>query len=360
MPDNVIEMVPAYSQPSTNKLYVFGWPSHYGGADTKLDNTLRLVNSFMDITVIPNQDMQLNQKEWYDQYTAMGINCISRDEFNKLGDKLDGFALALSNGSFTSGITLCRIAKEKGLKVLWGNEMMWNFPGELSCIKSGYIDAVLYSSKFNREVLENSYNDARPGIENYVVDNYIDPTRYPYKQRNNSQFAIGRLSRADKEKYSLDFPVFYESLGLKNVKYRVMAWDSKLHSIYKWHSFGSEWEFLAQEQEKVTDFLYSLDLFVYKLGHTFRESWGRTTVEAMLTGCVPVVPTGHNFAEFILQGKTGFMCETFEDYRSVCQELQRNPGLRNTIGKQASAYAGSVICDSKKHEEIWRRVFNVW
>jgi glycosyltransferase involved in cell wall biosynthesis len=137
-----------------------------------------------------------------------------------------------------------------------------------------------------------------------------------------------------------------------------MAWDKNVSNKYKWHYFGPEWDLLEAEQEDTLDFLHSLDLFVYRLGHTFRESWGRSTVEAMLSGCVPVVPIGHNFQEFIVQGVTGFMCKTYQEFKSVCQELQRNHSLRKKIAKQASAYAASVICNEEKHKDVWRRVFN--
>ena len=358
MSNKIIEMRPAKTSPRTNKLYVFGWPSHLGGADTKLDNTLQLCKDFLDITVIPNDCNQLKQ-DWKGIYESYGFKCISREDFIALPDELDGHAISMSNGSFTSGCTLCKLAKSKGLKVLWGNEMMWNFPGELDCIKNGYIDTVLYSSHFNRQCLEYSYLTANPQVEGIVVGNYIDPKKFAFKERKNDQFTIGRLSRSDTEKYSADFPVFYESLNLNNPKYRVMGWGENLKSKYAWHDFGPEWDLIPPEGENTLDFLYSLDVFVYKLGHKFRESWGRSTVEAMLSGCVPVVPTGHNFSEFIIQGKTGFMCETYEDFRNVCRELQNNHRLRRSIAKQASGYAASVICNEEKHTNVWRTVFNV-
>lgn len=357
-PDNIIEMVPANDNPRTNNLYVFGWPSYLGGADTKLDNTLRLVKDFMQITVIPNDCKQIKDRRWTDQYEALGFKCITREDFIAMPSRLDGYAISLSNGSFTSGCTLCKLAKEKGLKVIWGSEMMWHFPGELECVKNGLIDVVLYTSKFNRDCLEPGYIDANPAIESHIVGNYIDPKTFPFKERNNQQFTIGRLSRPDHEKYTADFPVFYESLELNNPRYRAMAWNKDVANRYKWHYFGPEWDLLEAEAETSLDFLYSLDLFVYRLGKTFRESWGRSTVEAMLTGCVPVVPIGHNFDEFIVQGVTGFMCKTFEEFRRVCQELQRNVPMRKQMAKQASAFAASVICNEDKHRQIWRRVFN--
>ena len=360
MPEDIIEFVQVRPETKSNRLYVFSWPSLYGGADTKLDHTLSILKNFMDITCIPNNSSQVNQQEWTQNLKEREIKFMTREEFISLPDKLDGHALAFSNGSFTSGITLCRLVKGKGLKVYWGSEMMWHFPGELECIKAGLIDTVLYTSQFNRQALEPKYLEANPKIESFIVGNYIDPIRFPYKERQNEKFTIGRLSRADPLKYSADFPVFYESLGLQNPRYRAMAWNKKLSEEYNWHYFGEEWDLLEPNEESTLDFLYSLDLFVYKLGHTFKESWGRSTVEAMLTGCIPIVPSGHNFKEFIIQEHTGFMCDTYEDFRNVCCDLQKNPQKRGTISKQASAFAASVICNPKKHESIWRNVFNVW
>lgn len=360
MEKNIIDMVPVKSSPKSNNLYVFGWPSHLGGADTKLHNTLCLIKDFMNITVIPNSCHQLKEKYWYDLYTKeYGFKCISREEFIAMPSRLDGFALSLCNPSFISGCTLCKLAKEKDLKVLWGNEMMWIFEGELECIKNGYIDTVLLTSKFNEEQLAKEYFKANPSIEAYIVSNYINPKDFPFRERNNDRFTIGRLSRADVDKYSFDFPLFYESLELENPKYRVMAWDEKLKNMFKWHRFGSQWDLLKPVQEDTLDFLYSLDLFIYKLGHKFLESWGRSTVEAMLTGCVPIVPSGHNFNEFIIQGFTGFMCDSFEDFKLAAQEMQKNVQLRKKIAKQSSAYAASVVCNEEKHKSIWRYVFNV-
>ena len=361
MTNKIIEFVQAKKETTSNKLYVFHWPSNYGGADTKLDHTLSILSKFMDIVCIPNDYRQLQQENWIESLESRGIKTMSREEFIALPDSLDGHAIAFSNGSFVSRLNLCSLAKSKGLKVYWGNEMMWHFPGELEQIKAGNIDVVLYTSKFNRKTLEPGYLNANPKVESYIVGNYIDSDRFPYKERQpKNNLTIGRLSRADTEKYSYDLPIFYESLGLKNAKYRIMAWNKRVAKMYDWHYFGDEWDLLPPNKESALDFLYSLDLFVYKLGHKFKESWGRSTVEAMLTGCIPIVPSGHNFEEFIIQGKTGFMCDTYEDYRNVCIELQNNSRRRYAISKQASVYASSVLCNKEKHEKIWRSVFNVW
>ena len=56
------------------------------------------------------------------------------------------------------------------------------------------------------------------------------------------------------------------------------------------HRFNARWDLLPKEAESQVDFLHSLELFVYSLDPNFRKSWGRSTVEAMLTGCGPLMP----------------------------------------------------------------------
>ena len=83
-----------------------------------------------------------------------------------------------------------------------------------------------------------------------------------------------------------------------------------MRDAYKHHRFDRRWDLLPKEAESQVEFLHSLDLFVYSLGPTFRESWGRSTVEAMLTGAVPLVPKGggHHLENLIPHGQGGFLC----------------------------------------------------
>jgi glycosyltransferase involved in cell wall biosynthesis len=324
---------------------------------TKLVHTLKIWAGLMNITMVANYPYQL-KSEWMPYLTGIGINHYTHlDEF-KNNPRVSGIAISLCQKKFME--EGAKIAKDKGLYIIWSNEMMWHFGGELDLIRDGIIDVVLYTSQFNKDTLSVEYNRIRPSIRSHIVSNYIDPSQFPFKQRPKSDvFTIGRLSREDPDKYPVDFPLSYEFLGLKNPRYKVMAWSEDLSKIYKWCQFGPEWQLLKPNAERSVDFLYSLDLFVYSLGHKFRESWGRAVVEAMLTGCVPIVPTGHNFNEFIMQGETGYMCSTFDEYRARCQDLQYDDELRLQMARNASDHIREHVCDFDKHKKIWAEVFNV-
>ena len=340
-----------FNMPSAAKpaIYIFGWPSFLGGADTKLAHLLILLHREYSFTVIPNDAYRLRQKVWTRFMDRLGIRYALRRELPK---RLEGFGFALCNARFfTDG--LVEDAKKRGLRIIWSSEMAWHFDGELEAIKQGLVDKVLYVSEVQKYKLSKNYGK----LPSVITGNYIDPSYFPFRERRNRTFAIGRLSRADPEKYPEDFPVFYEALALPDVRFRVMAWDKGLARKYRWHPFDGRWDLLASLKETALRFLYSLDLFVYPLGHTFTEVWGRSTVEAMLTGCIPLVPAGHHFGQLIVSGESGFICEDFLEYQTWAHKLYHDLPWRRKIARQCRQHAEHVLCDAETHRQIWREVF---
>ncbi len=216
-------------------------------------------------------------------------------------------------------------------------------------MRDGVVDRVLYVSELQKQVLSPGY----ASLPGKITGNYIDPTFFPFRNNRNEVFTIGRLSRADIAKYPEDFPVFYESLALPEVRFRVMAWDEKLRRKYRWHSFDNRWDLLSAEQEPAAAFLRSLDLFVYPLGHNFTESWGRSTVEAMLSGAVPLVPVGHNLDLLVVHGATGYICGDFLEYQEHAQRLFSDYELRLRISKQCRQHAVEKLCNRDEHLRLW-------
>jgi hypothetical protein len=306
-------------------LYYFGWPSGYGGADTKAADLLKLLAGHLEITVIPNFADQLHQSRWTKFLDSLNIRYTSLDQ---LPGNLTGVALAICNDQFfVRG--LHREAIKRGLSVVWSSEMMWHHQQEVEQIKAGAIHRLLYVSEIQKAALRyESFCD----VPTRITGNYVDPSAFPFTTRNEREcVTIGRLSRAAVEKYPEDFPVFYEALGIPNARFRVMAWSSELSEKYCWHRFDPRWDLLTSEAEPAVDFLHSLDLFIYPLGHQFTESWGRSTVEAMLTGAIPLVPQGHHFQELIVHGETGFICGDFLEYQEHAQRLARQPTERRAM-----------------------------
>ena len=399
-------------------VYWFGWPSHLGGADTKLTHTLWLLHRDYDMTVVPNARAQLEQTEWREWLHGLGIKTALLEE---LPAKLEGWGVSLCNGEFWAGGVGLR-ARARGLKIAWSNEMMWHHPGEIAAASIGAMDKVLYTSEVQRKALEKGYaGEVGPvgrassragevsggsrvrsphrgicgrypnGLHWVITGNYIAPELFPWKDRTKerrfAEFVIGRLSRPDPGKYPTDFPESYRRLGLRNARYRVMAWSEQLREIYgapvgtrstasetspkemgtEWNRslpakgsrFIGTWDLLEARVEPTVDFLQSLDLFVYDLREDCSESWGRAVVEAMLTGAVPLVPghPRHHLKHLVPQGVGGFLCSTKAEWCEHAQRLQKDATLRQKMSKAAREFAVEELCNARKHRAAWREVF---
>jgi len=326
-------------------LFLFGVPGKLGGAATKVAHLIKLLHRDFRITVVLPAIGLGKDKDVKQLTEPYGVRCLLPKELPK---QLEGVGLAICElHFFTSGTA--REAKARGLKLVWSNEMMWAFKGEADAVKEGLIDRVLFVSEFQAKAFADIYRD----VPSFMTGNYIDPDDYAWRERTNPTFTLGRLSRPDTQKYPLDFPVFYEELGLNEARYRVMAWNQDLQKQYRWHRFGPEWELLSEKKESAPKFLYSLDVFLYPLGHRIKESWGRAVVEAMLTGCVPVVPTAHQFHKLMVHGESGFICTEYREWKATVRELYENYPFRKKISRQCAEHAREHLCNPEEHRARW-------
>ncbi len=327
------------------KVYLYGVPGLVGGAATKIRHLILLLNEHVNVIVILPKGRSRKDRQLRQFLGAINVPlCVLQD----LPAKATGTVLAVCEPQFFSG-GVARNLKEKGLRIIWANEMMWAFKGEADAIQQGLIDRVLWVSEFQRKALSHVHG-AVPGM---IVGNYIDPDDFAFRERRNPIFTIGRVSRPDPVKYPLNFPQFYESFGIHEIRFRVMAWSEDLAKQYRWFHFDSRWDLLKPNQVAARAFLGSLDLFVYPLGHRVEESWGRSVVEAMLTGCPPLVPVGHQFHKLIVHGESGFICDTFDDWNDAIVHLFRDYPARMKMAKVCSDYARYTHCDPEKHRECW-------
>ena len=328
------------------RILIYGVPGDVGGAATKIRDLAYLLGAGRSaITVITPDASSAKNRQLRIIAANLGLTVQRLSDVNaEAGEAV----LAVCDLSFFLSGAAEQI-KRKGLRVVWSNDMMWEFQGEAEAVKRGLVDRVVFVSEVQRQAFAKLY----AGVQQHLIPNYVSPHTFPLCERHNPNFCIGRLSRADPVKYPMDFPVFYEALGLEEVRYRVQAWSEQMRKKYAWHRFGPEWDLLPAGKIPAPEFLSGLDLFVYPLGHQFVESWGRSTVEAMLTGCVPLVPRGHNFEHMMVHGESGFICGNFAEFKAVARELYHNRALREQIGRQAAQHARTVLCNEEEHRKMW-------
>jgi hypothetical protein len=331
-------------------LFIFGTPGTVGGAATKIRDIVRLLKDWVPITLVAPSIELLKHPAAQRFAKGTGVRMILRKDLPR---RARGVACVICETDFFTSGWAMRV-REMGLRLVFSNDMMWEFPGEREAARSGLVNRVLFVSEGQRRKFAGIYD----GTEQVLVPNYVEPDDFPFRERRGPDFVIGRLSRPDPGKYPADFPVFYEELGLDHARFRVQSWTDELRRIYAWHRFGPHWELLAPDKVPAARFLQSLTLFVYPLGHRVLESWGRAVVEAMLTGAVPVVPEGHQFHDFISPGHTGFIFSAFAQCREAVHVLRRDERYRQHVAREAAAFARDRLCNPAVHRRLWARALS--
>lgn len=389
------------------KVYLFNWPCPVGGAGTKVTHLLRLLANEYDWTCVPNTEEQyadVKVRRWLSRW---GIKAARWEDLPR---RLDGWGLCICNTWWLLEGRAVE-ARQRGLRLIWSSEMMWHHMAELGAAGAGVLDAVLFTGAAQRHALAQGYAQmaggtagqltramrqpraAEPALRDTVLSgklgslrwaetgNYIDPACYRWRDRSRGagkggEFVIGRLSRAAVEKFPDDFPQSYEGLGLRGaVRARVMAWSEALAA--RWPELdhvrkkklerrtalskrrhGMRWDLLPAMAEEPAAFLRSLDVFVYELGPHCRESWGRSTVEAMLCGAVPLVPRGggHHLEHLVRHGVAGFLCADRGEFAEYARLLQEDAPRRFQMSRQAREWAEHELCNADRHRRMWREV----
>jgi L-malate glycosyltransferase len=88
----------------------------------------------------------------------------------------------------------------------------------------------------------------------------------------------------------------------------------------------------AGKKEHIADYLQVVDIFA--LPSESLESFGNSAVEAMATGIPTIVmKDGGGLPEHILDGETGFIAGSFEDFAGIVKKLTADKELRSRIGE---------------------------
>jgi glycosyltransferase involved in cell wall biosynthesis len=97
----------------------------------------------------------------------------------------------------------------------------------------------------------------------------------------------------------------------------------------------------------VARFLSFLDVYVYKTHANFRETSPLCILEALAAG-IPVVGEARGgIVDLVVDGETGHLCHTLDQYKDAVEALYRDPALRLRYSDAGRAWArahASLAC----------------
>ncbi len=329
-------------------IYFFQWPSDLGGADTRLRDLIKLCAVDYNVTVVPNDEFRLGEERWTSWMESIGVSTAT---MSALPEKLDGFAFSCCNFRLFSEKERLIGIKARGLKFIWANDMMWHTEAELSAIRQGLVDVVLYTSPFHAEKLHADVIASRPLQPMRIVKNYIDASHWPMITRPDRQPVMGKVSRPDVSKFSDDLPMLWQSAA-PLWKYDIMGWDEEVAKKFSWHQFDKRWKLRAPLEIPVSEWLAGVDVFCYNGSYSYIENQSRAVVEAQLSGMPVVAPSKWNFPNMVWNQRTGFLVDDLDSMRSAFETL-KNPDVRWRMGALARECALRIWCDEREAKKEW-------
>lgn len=342
---------------SSRPIYVVGYPSHVGGADTELWHTLRLWRrKGVAVTMIPTWHAD---PEWRGRLDAIGVNtCEIGSPVNLVNvPGLRGsIIVSFCNGEFLNSVDRLR---ELDCSIVWLNCMTWLFAKEIEHYEQkGGFDAYVFQSAFQRSCL-------LPKLREYGVSDTqcfqirgafsVDEFPFsPLSHRPGEPFVYGRIARPDLDKWSSNFWPIYKSIQFSKKYARVMAWSSQLTEKC---GDPPEWaDALSANAEPSHAFLSSLHC-MFPVNGGAQENWPRSGLEAMATGVPIVAQNLWGWTEMIEHGVTGFLGNDDCELAHYAAVLAHDPELRIEIALQARKRLTEQLAHSDTIASQWVQLF---
>ena len=165
----------------------------------------------------------------------------------------------------------------------------------------------------------------------------------------SGRFTVGRLSRANPKKHHPDDPALYRRLVDHGCRISIMGPSPSLQAELAGLDAVTLLPMFAQEAHL---FLQGLDCFFYRTSENYLEPSGRVVTEAMACGLPVVCHNRGGYAEWIEDGRNGFLFDTQQEALEILLKLKEDPVLRERVGKAARRSAEELFSDDVRSEIV--------
>ena len=335
-------------------VFVCGYPSDVGGANTELWHTVKLWRGFgLGVTLIPTWKAE---KKWQDRLDQLGCRTVESnpDNLQNVPALAGSVVVSMCNTKFLAAAERFR---ELGCKIVWAGCMNWLFPEErLHYRKCGSFDRHVFQSRYQHDQLvpqlrKFAYEDARGRVIRGALAAQEFPFR-PLAHRPGEVFTIGRISRAAADKYS---PRTWEIYGKvpHPVRARVLGWGPEVRTRLgpppRWA------ECLPAGNQAPQEFLQVLHAMVHAGGRA-TENWPRVGLEAMAAGVPVVAEDRGGWREMIRHGQTGYLCESDDQFAYYTARLAYDEEHRMQMANQARVSLETELADPQAIWTGWREL----
>jgi glycosyltransferase involved in cell wall biosynthesis len=337
------------------EIWVAGYPSFLGGADSELLHNIDLWRSYdVEVNLVPMFGCDARIKS---MMTAMGVRTHDYRP-NIFRDKI---LASWCNGEFLGKLPEI-MQKGRPRAVVWFNCMTWTFPRELAAHQNGWINHHGFVSSYQRNWL-------KPQLALHGKVNELEGYRPYFNPKNAAQdiqfqyrppqkwFALGRISRDDGFKYSDDmWNIFYKVCTPGHKKVFILGYGPNAQAKCGNAPAGLDWQTWNQNEVPVKQVYQILHCLIHKTGGS-RESYCRIVPEAYGYGVPVIVEDDYAFPDLVQDGVTGFRCKSSDEMSYRASQLAFDEPLRKKIVHEAYDYLTNDIASREKCWQPWEQLF---
>jgi glycosyltransferase involved in cell wall biosynthesis len=330
----------------SREVWVAGFPSAYGGADTELDHLIDLLRDYdVDVNLVPMFGAEEAMKE---SAIARGcrIHAYSDDVFR------GRTVLSYCNGHFLDKLPAI-VGAGRPAQVVWFNCMTTLFDAEKRAHHNGYIDVFGFVSAFQERCLAPRLAEIRP-FRKFPYRPYFNARRVEWRYREwDGCYKVGRISRDDGAKFAPDtWRIFDRVLVPSALKKKVYILGYGPNAARKIGPAppGLDWRTWAGNEIPATELYRTIDTMIHKTGGS-RESYCRVLVEAYAHGVVPIVEDDYAFPELVVHGETGFVARTSDEMSYYASMLAHDPARHRAVAEKGRRFLEEKLVSG---EACWR------
>lgn len=357
---NVREFLPENAP--TPEIWIAGFPSYVGGADTELDHQITLwTQAGIEVNLCPVNGFD---PSGHDPAMVESVNnrgCVTHQyEHGIFKDKL---VFALCNDQvLKKAPTIALTGKPAAL--IWGNCMTWIMEAEKEANDLDLIDFHVFQSDYQRRRLTNELGKTGKVREWEGYRPWFDFTRFSMRVKTPSNYlGVGRISRDDPSKFH---PFMWRMYGKVSaplpVKCFVLGYgenSTKHHGTPNNPETGCTWlDFATWDMGGISaaEFFQKIDVLMHITGGS-RENWPRCVLEAWANGVVPITDDDWGLTEMIEDGVTGFRCKTIDEAAYRASQLAFDDGLRMRMSEAGLKEIRSNHGNAHKAVAEWANLF---
>lgn len=350
-------MLSTSSSTSPPTVYTIGAPGPVGGADTELWHTLRLWrDNGLEVAVVATWGIN---NQWRRKCEGIGCTVHQPKGPKQLLDVpglCGSVVVSFCNGAFLENAERLRQA---GCKMIWANCMTWLFDAERKHYREhGLFDHYIFQSRYQQSQLvsgleEFGYNDERGSVIHGAFSIEEFPF-HPLPHERGTPLVIGRISRADGDKYSSNTWPIYRRIP-HPVHARLMAWDGR---IRKKLGTPPDWAICMAAASETPQVFFGKLHCMLQINGGAGENWPRSGLEAMASGVPVVVQNQWGWPEMVRHGQTGYLCDTDDELAYYTAKLAYEEDHRLEIVHNARRALEKELACPDRLWAAWEKVFS--